>query len=186
MALSRLQFKPGVNRDQTNYAGEGGYYECDKIRFRSSFPQKIGGWLRYGAFTLVGTCRQMYNYISSFSDNIQAIGTNAKLYLDVGQNLRNITPLRATNPTYTTTATDNCFTTVNGSTTVTVTITGCTAVVGNYVQISGAVATRGIPASELNTNHEILTAPTGDTFTIAVTTPATSSGTGGGTGARRE
>jgi len=181
MTLSRIQFKPGLNRDQTNYAGEGGFYECDKIRFRSSFPQKIGGWLRYGVFTLIGVCRQMYNYISSFSDNIQVIGTNAKLYLDVGGNLINITPLRATNPTYTTTATDNCFTTVNGSTTVTVTITGCTAVVGNYVQISGAVATRGIPASELNTNHEILSAPDGDNFTIAVTTPATSSGTGGGT-----
>jgi len=181
MTLSRLQFKPGLNRDQTNYAGEGGYYECDKIRFRSGFPQKIGGWLRYGAFTLIGTCRQMYNYISSFSDNIQVLGTNAKLYLDIGTNLVNITPLRASNPTYTTTATDNCFTTVNGSTTVTVTITGCTAVVGNYVQISGATATNGIPASELNTNHEILTAPTADTFTIAVTTSATSSGTGGGT-----
>jgi hypothetical protein len=181
MALSKLQFKPGVNRDQTNYAGEGGYYECDKIRFRSSFPQKIGGWLRYGTFTLAGICRQMYNYITSFSDNIQVLGTNAKLYLDIGQNLINITPLRASNPTYTTTATDNCFTTVNGSTTVTVTITGCAAVVGNYVQISGAVATRGIPASELNRNHEILTAPTANTFTIAVTTAATSSGTGGGT-----
>lgn len=181
MALSRLQFKPGLNRDQTNYAGEGGFYECDKIRFRSGFPQKIGGWLRYGTFTLIGTCRQMYNYISSFSDNIQVLGTNAKLYLDVGGNLVNITPLRASNPTYTTTATDNCFTTVNGSTTVTVTITGCTAVAGNYVQISGAVATNGIPASELNTNHEILTAPDANTFTIAVTTPATSSSTGGGT-----
>ena len=181
MPLSKLQFKPGLNRDQTNYAGEGGYYECDKVRFRSGFPQKIGGWLRYATFTLIGTCRQMYNYISSFSDNIQVLGTNAKLYLDVGGNLVNITPLRASNPTYITTDTDNCFTTVNGSTTVTVTITGCTAVAGNYVQISGAVATRGIPASELNTNHEILTAPTGNTFTIAVTTPATSSGTGGGT-----
>ena len=181
MPLSRLQFKPGLNRDQTNYAGEGGYYECDKVRFRSGFPQKIGGWLRYGVFTLIGTCRQMYNYITSFSDNILVIGTNAKLYLEIGNNLRNITPLRATNPTYTTSATDNCFTTVNGSTTVTVTISGCTAVVGNYVEISGATATRGIPASELNTNHEILTAPTANTFTIAVTTPATSSGTGGGT-----
>ena len=181
MPLSKLQFKPGLNRDQTNYAGEGGYYECDKIRFRSSFPQKIGGWLRYGVFTLVGTCRQMYNYITSFSDNIQVLGTNAKLYLDIGQNLVNITPLRVSNPTYITTDTDNCFTTVNGSTTVTVTITGCAAVVGNYVEISGAVATRGIPASELNTNHEILTAPTANTFTILVATAATSSGTGGGT-----
>jgi len=181
MALSRLQFKPGLNRDQTNYAGEGGYYECDKIRFRSGFPQKIGGWLRYGTFTLIGVCRQMYNYISSFSDNIQVLGTNAKLYLDVGGNLVNITPLRASNPTYTTTATNNCFTTVNGSTTVTVTIVGCTAVAGNYVEISGAVATNGIPASELNTNHLILSAPDADNFTIAVTTPATSSSTGGGT-----
>ena len=181
MSLSRLQFKPGLNRDQTNYAGEGGYYECDKVRFRSGFPQKIGGWLRYGTFTLIGVCRQMYNYISSFSDNIQVLGTNAKLYLDVGGNLVNITPLRASNPTYTTTATNNCFTTVNGSTTVTVTIVGCTAVAGNYVEISGAVATRGIPASELNTNHLILSAPDADNFTIAVTTPATSSGTGGGT-----
>jgi hypothetical protein len=181
MALSKLQFKPGLNRDQTNYAGEGGYYECDKVRFRSGFPQKIGGWLRFGVFTLIGVCRQMYNYISSFSDNIQVLGTNAKLYLDVGGNLVNITPLRASNPTYTTTATDNCFTTVNGSTTVTVTIVGCTAVVGNYVEISGAVATNGIPAAQLNTNHLILSAPDADNFTIAVTTPATSSGTGGGT-----
>jgi hypothetical protein len=181
MALSKLQFKPGLNRDQTNYAGEGGYYECDKVRFRSGFPQKIGGWLRYGTFTLIGTCRQMYSYITSFSDNVQVLGTNKKLYLDVGGNLINITPLRATNPTFTAPATNNCFSTVNGSTTITVTIIGCSAVAGNYVQISGAVATNGIPASELNTNHEILSAPDADTFTIAVTTAATSSGTGGGT-----
>ena len=179
MPLSRLQFKPGLNRDQTNYAGEGGYYECDKIRFRSGFPQKIGGWLRYGVFSLIGICRQMYNYITSTSDNILVLGTSAKLYLETGTNLINITPLRAVNPTYTTTATDNCIGTNNGQTGVTVTITGCTAIAGNYVQISGVSGpVGGIPASEINGNHLIVTAPNSNSFTIATTTQATSTTTG--------
>jgi len=182
MPLSRIQFKPGLNRDQTNYAGEGGFYECDKIRFRSGFPQKIGGWLRYGTFTLIGICRQMYNYITSFSDNILALGTSAKLNLDIATNLINITPLRPVDPTYTTSATDNCVSTTNGQTGVTITISGCTALVGNYVQISGSTAVNGIPASQINGNHEILTAPNVNSFTIATTTAATSTGSGGGTG----
>jgi len=181
MPLSRIQFKPGLNRDQTNYSGEGGFYECDKIRFRSGFPQKIGGWLRYGTFTLIGICRQMYNYITSSSDNILALGTSKKLFLDIATNLINITPLRAVNPTYTTPTTNNCISTTNGQTGVTITITGCTAIVGNYVQISGSTAVNGIPASEINGNHEIVTAPNANTFTIATTTAATSTGSGGGT-----
>jgi hypothetical protein len=180
--LQRITFKPGVNRDQTNYAGEGGFFECDKIRFRSGFPQKIGGWARTGIFTLVGICRQMFNYITSFSDNILVLGTSAKLYLEVGTNLINITPLRAVNPTYTTPNTDNCIGTTNGQTGVTVTITGCVPVVGNYVEISGVVGpVNGIPASEINGNREILTAPDNNSFTIATTTAATSTATGGGT-----
>jgi hypothetical protein len=182
MPLSRIQFKPGLNRDQTNYAGEGGFYECDKIRFRSGFPQKIGGWLRYGVFTLVGICRQMYNYITSFSDNILALGTSAKLYLDIATNLINITPLRPVDPTYITPTTDNCVSTTNGQTGVTITITGCVPLVGNYVEISGSSAVNGIPASEINGNHEILTAPNNNSFTIATTTAANSTGSGGGTG----
>ena len=181
MPFIKLQFKPGVNRDTTNYAGEGGFYECDKVRFLSGFPQKIGGWIRSTPNTFLGTCRWLWNWVTTFGDNFLAVGTNLKLYLEAGGYFYDITPFRESNPTYITPATDNCFTTVNGSITITVTITGCTAVAGNYVQISGAVATRGIPASELNANHKILTAPTGNTFTIAVTTAATSSGTGGGT-----
>ena len=182
MPLSRIQFKPGLNRDQTNYAGEGGFYECDKIRFRSGFPQKIGGWLRYGVFTLVGICRQMYNYITSFSDNILALGTSAKLYLEVGTNLINITPLRPVDPTYITPATDNCVSTTNGQTGVTITITGCVPIAGNYVQISGATAVNGIPASEINGNHQIVTVLSPSAFTIATTTAANNTGSGGGTG----
>jgi hypothetical protein len=181
MPFIALRFKPGVNRDTTNYAGEGNWWQMDKIRFLSGFPQKIGGWVKSTPNTFLGTCRWLWNWVTTFSDNLLAVGTNLKLYLEAGGYFYDITPLRESNPTYSTTATDNCFTTVNGSTTITVTITGCAALVGNYVQISGATTTNGVPASELNTNHEILTAPDANTFTIAVTTPATSSGTGGGT-----
>jgi len=67
MPLQKLQLKPGVNRDQTNYTNEGGWYECDKIRFRSGYPQKIGGWLKYSTTPLVGVCRSMFNWITSGS-----------------------------------------------------------------------------------------------------------------------
>ena len=179
MPLQRLQFKPGVNRDQTNYAGEGGFFECDKVRFRSGFPQKIGGWLRYGMFTLIGTCRQMYNYISTNSDNIMGLGTDAKLYLEVGENLIDITPIRAT---FTSPATDNCFDTTNGSTTVNVNIAGHGAVAGDYVTFSGVVGpVNGIPTSELNAEFSIVSVVDTDNFTITVSTAATSTGNGGGT-----
>jgi hypothetical protein len=179
MALSRLQFKPGVNRDQTNYAGEGGYYECDKVRFRSGFPQKIGGWLRYGAFTLIGTCRQMFNYITTNLENIMALGTTEKLYLEIGENLIDITPLRAT---FTSPATNNCFTTTSGLTTVTVTIVNNGCAVEDWVTFSGVVGpVNGIPASELNAEFQVITKINADSFTINVATAANSTGAGGGT-----
>lgn len=182
MPLQRLQFKPGVNRDQTNYAGEGGFFECDKIRFRSGYPQKIGGWLKASPFALIGTCRQMWNYISASSDNILALGTNEKLYLETGSNLINITPLRASNPTYTTPTTDNIISVSSGSNTITITIAGSNPIPGNYVEISGVVGpVGGIPASEINGNHKILTTSLGTTFTFDVTTQASSTTTGGGT-----
>jgi hypothetical protein len=178
MALSRLQFKPGLNRDQTNYAGEGGYYECDKVRFRSGFPQKIGGWLRYGTFTLAGICRQMFNYITTNLDNIMAYGTTEKLYLEVGENLIDITPLRAT---FTSPATNNCFATTIGLTTVTVNINGHGAAVEDWVTFSGVVGpVNGIPTSELNAEFQVVTASS-NSFTITVATAATSTGAGGGT-----
>jgi len=179
MALSRLQFKPGLNRDQTNYAGEGGFYECDKIRFRSGFPQKIGGWLRYGTFTLAGICRQMFNYITTNLDNIMAYGTTEKLYLEIGENLIDITPLRAT---FTSPATDNCFATTNGLTTVTVNINGHGAAAEDWVTFSGVVGpVNGIPASELNAEFQVVTVTGANSFTITVATAATSTGSGGGT-----
>ena len=172
MPLQKLQFKPGVNRDQTNYTNEGGWYQCDKIRFRSGYPQKIGGWLRYGTFTIIGVCRQMFNWITTFSDNIMALGTSKKLYLEVGGNLRDITPLRVT---LTSPTTNNCFDTTNGSNIVNVNIVGHGATAGSYVTFSGVVGPiGGIPQAEFNAEFEITSVTDTDNFKITTTTSATS------------
>jgi hypothetical protein len=176
--LQKLQFKPGLNRDQTNYTNEGGWYECDKIRFRSGYPQKMGGWLRYGTFTVIGICRQVFNWITTASDNYLGLGTSKKLYIEAGQILYDITPIRQT---FTSTATDNCFTTTNGSKTVTVTIAAHGAAEGDYVTFSGVVgAIGGIPEAQFNAEF-IVDFITANTFTITTTTAATSSTSGGGT-----
>jgi hypothetical protein len=180
--LQKIVFKPGVNRDQTNYAGEGGFYECDKIRFRSSFPQKIGGWLKSSQTAILGVCRQMFGFITTASDNLLAMGTNIKVYLETGGNYIDITPTRAVYTNATSPSTGNCFDTTNGSTTVNVNITGHGAVTGDYVTFTGAAAVGGVPAAQLNTNHYI-TRVDANNFTITVTTAATSTvSNGGGTG----
>jgi hypothetical protein len=177
MPLQRIQFKAGVNRDQTNYANEGGWFECDKIRFRSGYPQKIGGWLRYGVFVILGACRSMFNWVTTYSDDLMALGTNKKVYIEVGRQLYDITPLRAVDPIIGPSATDDCFTVTYGSNVVLVTIPLHGAVTGDFVTFSGAVGAPdpgtlgGIPISEINGNHEI-TVLDGNTFTFVVSTTA--------------
>ena len=178
--LQRLQFKPGLNRDQTNYAGEGGYYECDKIRFRSGYPQKIGGWERATPASINGVCRQMFNYVTSFNDNILWIGTNSHVYAEVGGNLQDLTPARAT---FTTPDTDNCFDTTSGSDIVNVNIVGHGVNnAGEFVTFSGVVGPiGGIPQAEFNAEFAVVAVTNSDNFTIQLTTAATSTTTGGGT-----
>ena len=179
MPLQKLQFKPGVNRDQTNYTNEGGFYECDKIRFRSGYPQKLGGWLRYGEITLKGICRQMFNWITSFSDNLLALGTSKKVYIEGGGFLTDITPIRAT---FVSPATDNCFDTTIGTNLVNVNIVGHGATAGSFVTFSGVVGPiGGIPQTEFNAEFEITSITDADNFKITLTTAATSTATGGGT-----
>ena len=178
MPLQKLQFKPGVNRDQTNYTNEGGWFDCNKIRFRSGYPQKMGGWLRYGTFVVAGICRQIFNWITTASDNYLGLGTSKKLYIESGQTLYDITPIRTT---ITSPTTNNCFTTVNGSKTVTVAINSHGALDGDYVTFSGVVGPiGGIPQAEFNAEF-IVTYVGANSFTITTTTAATSSTSGGGT-----
>jgi hypothetical protein len=182
MAFIKLQFKPGVNRDQTDYSNEGGWYECDKIRFRSGYPEKLGGWVKATPRTFIGTCRQMWNWVTTFTDDFLAVGTNDKVYIEVSGYFSDITPLRVTNPTISTPNSDNCVYTTNGSRTVTITTANINAAVaGNYLTISGVSgAVGGIPASELNANHKIVSVVTNFSFTIEVATAATSTVSGGG------
>lgn len=182
MAFIKLQFKPGVNRDQTDYSNEGGWYACDKIRFRSGYPQKIGGWVKTSPTAFIGVCRQMWNWITTYSDNLLALGTNEKVYIEAGGYFYDITPLRDTTPTLSTPNTDNCINTANGLTTITVNLgTNHGAQTGDYVQISGVAGTTigGVPVSEINGNHQI-TVIDADSFSFTVTTAATSTTTNQG------
>jgi len=178
MPFIALKFKPGVNRDQTNYSNEGGWYECDKIRFLSGYPQKIGGWIKSTPNTFLGTCRQLFNYVTSYGDNLLAVGTNLKLYLEAGGNFYDITPLQET-----TAAGAVTFSASNGSSIVTVLDTGAPATAGNYVMFTGAVSLGGnVTAAILNAGagFEIATVVNANAYTIVVPVTANASDSGNG------
>jgi len=182
MAFIKLQFKPGVNRDQTDYSNEGGWWECDKIRFRSGYPEKIGGWQKATPNTFQGVCRQMWNWVTTYTDNLMALGTHQKAYIENAGYYYNITPLRLTTPTLNTPDTDNCiYTDTTAPNTITVQLPNPhLASTGDFVEISGVVGpVGGIPASEINGNHEI-TVVSGIVFTFTVSSTVTSTVNGGG------
>ena len=181
MAFIKLQFKPGVNRDQTDYSNEGGWYECDKIRFRSGYPEKMGGWLRSAPNDFIGYCRQMLNWITTYSDDMLAMGTNVKVYIEIAGNFYDITPLRDIDPVLSSTDTDNCINTTNATKTITVNLgaTAHDAQTGDYVVIAGVTgsgspsAIGGIPITEINGTYEV-TRVDNFIFTYTVSTTATS------------
>ena len=171
MPLSKLLFKPGVNRDQTNYASEGGWFETQWVRFRSGFPEKMGGWQPRNFVAYNGTARSLFSWSTTDSNILLSIGTNTKMYVSVGTTIYDITPIRAT---FTSPTTNNCINTTTGSRVITINISGYGGITGDYVTLSGVTGPiAGIPASEFNAEHEI-TNLTSSTFTITVTTSATS------------
>ena len=184
--LKKIVLRPGINRDTTNYANEGGYYECDKVRFYSGFPQKLGGWVEATTQRFIGTCRQLWNWVTSYSDNFLALGTDQKVYIEVGGIFYDITPIRdpLSSPdqeyTFKTPTTDNCIDTTNGSTTVNINIVGHGCLVGDYITIAGALAVGGIPSAILNAEHTVTNVTDQNNFTIVVSTAATSTVTNGG------
>jgi len=179
MPLQKLQFRPGVNREGTDYSNEGGWYACDKVRFRSGFPEKIGGWIRLSNDFFVGVCRSMWNWVTLNGANLLGVGTNLKYYIEQGGEYNDITPIRATFTTSSTPSTDNIIYTTNGSNVVTVNYANYGGVNNDFVTISGATAVGGIPATELNAEHQITYVDL-DTFTFTVATAATSTVNGGG------
>ena len=178
MAFLKLQFRPGINRDTTNYANEGGWFECDKVRFYSGYPQKLGGWVDVTSQRFLGTCRQMWNWVTSFQDNFLAVGTNIKVYIEVGGVYYDITPLRTT---FATPDTNNCIETTNGSNEVTINITAHGCLVGDFVTISGVTGdVGGIPDAEINAEHIVTEVVSANAFKVQVATAATSTAASGG------
>ena len=179
MPLQKLQFRPGLNREGTDYSNEGGYFDCDKVRFRSGFPEKIGGWIRLSNDTFRGVARALWNWVTLNGANLLGVGTNLKYYIEQGGDYNDITPIRATFTHSSVPTTDNCITTTNGSNVITINYPNYGGVSGDFVTISGAAAVGGISATELNAEHQITYVDL-DTFTFTVASNATSTATGGG------
>jgi len=169
MPLQKLQLKSGVNRENTRYTNENGWYESDKVRFRQGTPEKIGGWQRISAATFLGVCRSLWNWVTLNSQNLLGIGTNLKFYIENGGLYYDITPIRVeetlTNP----------FTT-NGTTTVLVTDAAHGAINGDYVTFYGGTAVGG---QTIRGEYQI-TYISGNTYNITISAAATAA-TGGGT-----
>jgi hypothetical protein len=173
MPLKKIALKSGVNRENTRYASEGGWYECDKIRFRQGTPEKIGGWQRISTTTFLGVCKSLWSWVTLGSLQLIGVGTNLKFYVERGGSYNDITPLRAT-----VSLTDPFETTV-GSSIVEVTDAAGGYIDGDFVTFSGATAVGGIAANTLNQEYQI-SYTSGNSYTIDVGTNATSSVTGGG------
>jgi len=156
MPLQKILFKPGVNRENTRYTTEGGWYECDKVRFRQGTPEVIGGWQRISTFTYDGVCRSLWNWVTLGGNNLIGVGTNTKFYLSQGGQYYDITPIQST-----VTLTNPFNTTIN-STTVLVTDLAHGLTTGTYVTFSGATAVGGLT---LNGEYQI-TVVSVDTYNI--------------------
>jgi hypothetical protein len=184
MPLQKVVFKPGVNRENTRYTNEGGWYESDKVRFRQGTPEKIGGWTQYSSQTYLGVCRLLWNWVDLQNIIYLAVGTNLKFYVTYGNTFYDITPIRSTvtlpnNPIATDTTTNS-----GGSTTVTITTSAASgALINDFVKISGATVVAGVTVSG---EYQITSVPTPTTFKIVVTGTASTSTSGGGASATAE
>lgn len=162
MPLQKLQFKPGVDRENTRYTAEGQWYETDKVRFRRGMPEKIGGWQRVSANTYLGVARSLLNWITLGKNNLVSVGTNIKYYLERGGAYYDITPVETT-----TAAGDVTFSASNGDATLTVTDTSHGAKAGDFVTFSGAATLGGnITAAVLNQDYEIATVVNDNSYTV--------------------
>ena len=169
MPLQKVLFKPGVNRENTRYTTEGGWYECDKVRFRQGNPETIGGWNPVSLNTFMGVCRSLWNWVTLNSFNLVGVGTNLKFYIEQGGAYFDITPIRTT-----VTLGTNPFT-GNGTTTVTVSATSHGAVTGDFVTFSGVTGTY---ASLLNAEYQV-TVVNPNSYTITTASVVAAGATGG-------
>jgi len=171
MPLQKILLKPGVNRENTRYTNEGGYYESEKVRFRQGTPEKIGGWVRISSSTFLGVCRSLWNWITLSYQNLLGVGTHLKFYIENGGVYNDITPIRVANTL------TNPFTTAVGSAVVTVTDAGGGFKNNDFVTFSPTTTLGGVTIF----GEYQITSLTSTTYLITASSQASFALTGGGT-----
>ena len=182
MPFTKIAPKSGLFTDGTRYSAQGTWYDSDKVRFRKGFAEKIGGWIKFVLATFSGTARYLHDWVTDSGSKYVGLGTNLKLYVSLGNNYYDITPIRST-----LTLGTNKITAVDETSVVTIDTTAeHGAVVGDYVTLAGATATAGIGTGSLNTEHRIVALGDPDNanpttkFRVVCDAQATSSASGGG------
>ena len=176
MSFLKLQFRPGINREITPYADEGGWYDCDKVRFRKGYPESIGGWEKVSPFQFLGSARALHPWTALDNTSYIGVGTNLKYYILRGSDFFDVTPIRLT-----TAAGDVTFSATDGSAVIQVSDTAHGAYLNDFVTFSGAVSLGGnITADILNAQHQITRVIDGDTYEINASVSANASDTGNG------
>lgn len=176
MPLQKLQFRPGVNREGTTLANEGGWFDCDKVRFRSGYPEKIGGWAALSYNTFLGVCRSLWNWVTLKSYNLMGVGTNLKFYIEDGGTYYDVTPIRetTTNPSGQIT-----LAITSGSNLLTITDANADLLQDNdFVTLTGATTLGGnVTAAVLNQEFQIVQVLSGTQYRVqlSVTANATAS-----------
>jgi len=187
-ALLPIMFRPGVNREQTQYASEtvgtnspgftivGSWYKSQLVRFRQGFPEKIGGWYPLSLNTYLGVCRSLFNWFSLTGISLIGVGTNLKFYINEAGSFYDITPIRGTQTL------TNPFTAIAGQSTITVNATAHGAVTGDFVTFSGATGLGGnITAAVLNQQYQV-TVLSVNVYTFTATATANASDASGSPG----
>ena len=175
MPLQKFLFKPGINKEGTSYSNEGGWFDSNLVRFRKGLPEKIGGWSKTSSESFKGTGRGLHAWVALDGTKYLGLGTSWKYYILEGASFNDITPIRSTDENVTT------FSATNGSAIITATDTGHGAVINDFVTISNAVSLGGaITATVLNTEHQITSVPTANTYTFLASATANGSDTGNG------
>jgi hypothetical protein len=175
MPLVKLEFRPGINKESTSYANEGGYFSCDKVRFRSGYAEKLGGWSNISSSTFLGICHTMWNWVTTVGNSLLSVGTNSKYYLESGTNYYDITPIFSSGVI----AADP-FTTTDGSLLVTVTHSAHNTTIGSYVTFSDVANSGVINGINFDGEFEIVATPDSNTYEIIAPNVATATGSGGG------
>jgi hypothetical protein len=180
MPLQKLVFRPGVNKENTNYSGEGGWYDCDKIRFRSGFPEKIGGWTRYSNNQFLGVCRSINQWTTNAGEVLLGLGTNSKFYISKGGAYYDITPIEHTTSNASTATSGPFFATAN-STSLTVVDATYNPDRGDYVIFSGSANLGGnVTSTIINTEYEVSSVVNATAYTVTIPVTANGSDTGHG------